>query len=173
MNKMMRATTAALALLATTGQALAAAKDPPCLTRQEASSLILTILPGALKQVTTACSKTLPASAYLVRSGAAMVARYDAPAKAARPEAVAALNKALAGDVKIDDSMFDLFSGTILSEMKVEKLSATQCANVSEMAEALEPLPPVNLAELFVAVFKLGLEAKAGEAPPFRICEAN
>lgn len=173
MKRAMRAAVTALALMATTGEAMAAAKDLPCLTKREASAIFLSIMPAAVEQVTGACARTLPADAYLVRSGAALIARYEGPAKAARPEAITAFKKALGGDLPIEADEFDLFAKSMMTDLAVDKISARDCVTVSETAELIDPLPPANLAALFVKVYKLGIEDKKGEEPPFLICDGG
>lgn len=169
---------AALALMAVPNMAYAQAAKP-CLTSAEARNLIMFALPEVLSSVMDRCKATLPAGAFLVKSGPELVARYKASGASAWPSAKAAVFKIAGPEAKMlealpDEAAKSLFAVGINSAL-ASGIKPEQCSFVDRGVAALAPLPVENLADFTTMVLELGAAGKAGKGgnSPLNICPAE
>ncbi|HSX57580.1 MAG TPA: hypothetical protein VLG14_19930 [Sphingomonas sp.] len=124
-----------------------------CMPARNAEALVLMIAPALITQMQQRCTSVLPADAYLLRSGPALVAKYEAAAAAVDTEAMEA---------------FRFFGGSELAELKNETLrplireqmakglagefKVDDCAGFDLIFSNLDPLPPANLARVLIAI---------------------
>ena len=93
---------------------VAAAQSPTCLTAREFTALSTYALPSVISGTSRACATTLPATAFLRRSGGDLAQRYAATRAPVWPEAKAAFLKMTAardpGAAQLFSSMHALSS---------------------------------------------------------------
>lgn len=171
---MFRATFALLAL-STSGQAMAASRDK-CLERAEAQALIAFVLPDIISGVTSQCRAHLSPSDYLIRASGSLDSRYRSAGDTNWPVARKAFSK------MIDEKMLALVSDDILKGLLTAGLTtamqgdikADDCPMISQIAEALDPLPAANIS-LLVGII-LDRESRKpktdGKASKFDLCRA-
>jgi hypothetical protein len=147
--------------------------EAPCVTSQEASDLILFMLPTVLDAVAQKCSGALPPDAYLLRGGHDLSQRLAGEATAHKAAALSAFRK-----IGNDESVASLREETLANLMidvtrgkLTDGIKPAECRDVNEGAELLSPLPPANLAGLAVFLIRKGVEKGSGKSG-LRICEA-
>jgi hypothetical protein len=176
-----------LNLIAKAGLACAALSIPvqasaeTCVTAKEAQSIMAAVMPDLLDSIIKQCKPSLTESGFFGKSGAAMVGRYKTSADANWPMARKAFAK-MSGDSASQKMMDALPDDMVRSLISIGMASALadgikpeQCGNVEQLAAALEPLPPENMATAFGVIMQLsGGKAKAGrKGAGFTICPAN
>ena len=165
---------AAFALCMGLGASGAQAAMPPCVTSDEASVLMLVLAPEAIRAAGTLCSRSLPPTALLRQTDSALLARYQAEADAAWPQARSAIGKLGGLDaIGLGDSelMRPVLTSMVLPAI-TGGLRPKDCPAVDHIVTLLAPLPPRNAAELVVAFMQLGDadDASRNEKPAFPIC---
>ncbi|MBB3910665.1 hypothetical protein [Sphingomonas desiccabilis] len=152
------ATLAALLATGSTAQAQTAA----CVTRTEAEALVLFVAPDLIRQTGQRCATVLPASALLRQSSGTLIAKYEAEAERAWPEARKALLKIAGPDVSqmLDSAFAKPMVGTLVAPLVTGNLQAKDCATVERALTLVQPLPARNTAALLV------LFAQADAASP-------
>ena len=166
---------ASFAVLLLASHGIAHAAEPPCLTPAEFTAVTTYALPGAIEGARQRCGPALASTAFLNRSGAALVARYGKDREKVWPQAKRALAKlGGTGDalIGLPDSSLQQIADAFVSGLVSERVPVEQCAMIDRLVQLLSPLPPANTAEL-VAV-AVGLTAKGGgaDAGPLRLCPA-
>ena len=171
---MKKLTGAAIALwmgmAATTAQAAADAK--PCLTENEAQSLITAVLPDVFQQVGRTCSSVLPENATLRGGLPPLVARYQAPADLAWPQAMAAFGKIGGKDMEgIDPKLLRPMMGPMIAGAIAQDIKPSDCPTIDRAVSLMAPLPPANTAGLIV-LFAAAAGGKDKRDSPLTICPA-
>jgi hypothetical protein len=171
---MKKLTSAAIALwmgmAATTTQA-AAAEAAPCLTETEAQALITAVLPDIFQQLGRTCSAALPENAILRGGLPPFVARYQAPADLAWPQAVGALTKIGGKDIAgVDPKLLRPMMGPMIATGITNDIKPRDCPTINRAIELMAPLPPVNTAGLIVLLASAANKDK--KESPFSICPA-
>jgi hypothetical protein len=165
---------AAFALCVGLGATGAQAAAQQCVTSDEASELMLVLAPEAIKAAGTLCARTLPSTALLRQANSPLLARYQAEADAAWPQARSAIGRIGGLDANglgDSDLMRPLLTALVLPTITGE-LKPKDCSAVDHIVTLLAPLPPRNAAELVVAFMQLGNANEAGriEKHAFPIC---
>lgn len=142
-----------------------------CLTPDQASDLIVAVMPGSLTALAEKCRPVLPADAFLANGAGAMVER----ARAQMPprERVLALFEALAGipmPRDADMTMTVQLMDKMLSERIAADVKTSDCAAVDTLVRAMEPLPPANIGTLVSAILQLSADKPGGQG--VRICKS-
>jgi hypothetical protein len=157
-----------LGLASATAQA---AEAQSCLTESEAKSFIVALLPDVTEGLSRKCESVLPESAMLRAGLPSMRDRYRAAADQAWPEAVTVFSK-MGGKEKQQPNVDPKLLRPMMSAMIVDGITADikpeQCTHFDHLFTALAPLPPGNIADMFVAV--LQLSGKGDKS--FAICPA-
>ena len=171
MNKMAGAAIALwMGMAATTAQA-AAAEAKPCLTETEAQALITAVLPDVFQQVGRVCSSALPEQAILRGGLPPLVARYQAPADLAWPQALAAFAKIGGKDVAgLDPRLLRPMMGPMLATTIADGIKPGDCPTINRAVELMAPLPPANTAGLVVLLATAADKDKKDS--PLPICPA-
>jgi hypothetical protein len=171
MKKVMGAAIALwMGMAATTAQA--AAEGQPCLTEAEAQSLITAVLPDVFQQVGRACSTVLPENATLRGGLPPLVARYQAPADLAWPQALAAFGKIGGKDMAgIDPKLLRPMMGPMIAGAIAQDIKPRDCATIDRAIGLMSPLPPANTAGLIVLIASVA-GGKDKKDSPFSICPA-
>ena len=172
---MKKLTGAAIALwmgmAATTAQA-AAEEAKPCLTETEAQALITAVLPDVLQQVGRTCSNVLPESAILRGGLPPFVARYQAPADLAWPQALNALTKIGGKDIAgVDPRLLRPMMGPMLATTIANDIKPRDCPTINRAVELMAPLPPANTAGLVVLLASAASKDKKDS--PLTICPST
>lgn len=162
-------TAAAAACAAFAGMGVQTAHATPsaerCVTAQQASGLMLVLLPGALRAMQRVCATRLPDSALLRRMPPALLSKYETAAAGAWPRATEAI-RAISGQsldasqVAMVRPMLDAMAAPMLAEV----IQPDICPTANRVATLLEPLPAENLAGLVVTYVELRAAEKAREA---------
>lgn len=168
------------AMLLAAPQVAAAQAGAPCLTAREFTALSTYALPSVIAGTTRACATTLPASAYLRRSGVELAQRYAAGKPKAWPEAKAAFLKMASakdqGSAQLfatmpDDALQQIadaaFAGIVTGQVKPDS-----CATIDRVVSLLAPLPAENTAELIALAAGLGSRAGQPKLGALTICKA-
>lgn len=136
----------------------ASAARAVCITEPEAKSVALFLAPDMIRTLASTCRAALPANAYLTRSSGTLIDRYRPVSEANWPGVQTLLGripetKMFAG---LDESAARGMIGAVLQDKALGKISASDCAMANQMLEALDPLPPQNMASFLVALARLG-----------------
>ncbi len=148
----------------------------PCLTSNEARTVVSAALPDVVVAISNKCRPSLPPTAYLAKSGAVLADRFKPTANAAWPAAKLAVLKVGGDRTKLLASLPDETSRALLSvginAAITNGITIENCAVTNRIMAALDPLPPANFADAFSAVVETQM-AKAkpgGQELPFKIC---
>jgi hypothetical protein len=165
---------AALMMLALPATA-ASAQAKPCFSTAEATSLVTALLPDGLAVAVEKCRAVLPAQAYLVRSGDALVSRYRAQAapafKGARPVFAKMMGKDAALLDSLDDETVRKLMGAGVAQAIGKDIKPATCPDIDRIAEALDPLPPRNMSLLVGAILDIvSREDKSMQKGALPIC---
>ncbi|MGN6374971.1 MAG: hypothetical protein ACTHMG_05395 [Sphingomonas sp.] len=150
---------AALALLADTAASAAA----PCVTPPEATSITLVAMPEIIRQVGQICATQLPPSALVRQTSGAFIAKYQAEADRAWPDARTALARVAGPDVAplLQSDFTRPMLTSLLAPALVGTVDPGDCGKIEHIATDLQPLPARNTAQLIVATLQLVREKKA------------
>jgi len=152
--------------------AQAAADAQPCLTEAEAQSLITAVLPDVFQQVGRTCSNVLPENATLRGGLPPLVARYQAPADLAWPQALAAFGKIGGKDMAgIDPRLLRPMMGPMIASAIAQDIKPRDCPTIDRAISLMSPLPPANTAGLVVLLASVA-GGKDKKDSPLSICPA-
>ncbi len=160
----------ALALVALPNAAVAQVFKTQCVSRAEAEGLMRYALPEVVRSLSARCTAYLPATASLVQAGAVMAARYQPEADKAWPVAKSAFDtmSGIKMSAMLGDGATQKLINTTISSGLSEKVSPARCAGMDRIIDALQPLPPANMASVAAAL----VEMEAKPDSPVRICPA-
>ncbi len=152
---------AALAL-----QTQAAHAQQQCISQDEVSAAFIYAMPGVIEGVTTRCSASLGADAFLARQGKTMAARYTAQQNTAWPKARSALLKIVTNASKAGNSngtlgMLSQIPGetmrplvdAMIAQEAANRTQTAQCGKVDKLAAAIAPLDPKDAGNLLGTMF--------------------
>jgi hypothetical protein len=169
---MKRLTMIAALWLGASATAVGAAVPPdlPCLTENEAQSVVLVALPDILDAVGKTCATALPPQATLRAGLPALVARYRGDGDAAWRSAKPVITKLGGDQLKgVDPDMLRPMIGTLLGPLVAKDIKPGDCPRIDKITTLLAPLPIANTAALVVELFQLGSDHSKKRAP-FSIC---
>ncbi|PXA88935.1 hypothetical protein DMC47_29465 [Nostoc sp. 3335mG] len=181
-RKNMLAAVAAWAAIAATGAhaqtSVKNATEKPCVTEQEAGAFVVLMLPGMVRGVTRMCTKMLPKDAYLLTSGKALAARFEAAAEKSKPLADRAIARMSgAGDDEVIAGGASALApmGELMLASAGKKLDVAGCGKINRALQLIDPLPAENLSELIAMLIDLGLSSDKGKDKdaPFAICKPS
>jgi len=159
------ARTAAFLLAMTPG--IAAAAEPVCITKKEATALIAYALPQAINGTAKRCASALPANAFLRREGPQLAARYAGQKDRYWPQARPAFMKTLGADGsadmvrKLPDETVRQLADVFVEGFVSQRIALKSCSKLDLAIDLLSPLPPENTAGLIALTLDL-----AGAADP-------
>jgi hypothetical protein len=172
-----------LALIAsvTTPVFAATQQSKQCMSKDQLGSLVVVLLPAAMKQLQTSCKEHLPANSALNSLNDDQIARFTQAAETAKPEAGKALRIMMGNDVPkgVDGATMLPFIESMAVAGIAGELKPEMCPVANNLWSALAPLPPENWGELIAVFAELGLagkkadgktEGKKGGLPPFDLC---
>lgn len=144
--------------------AAGAATTEQCLSEAEGTAVFAAMLPDMIDGLRGKCAAHLPADAYIVKNGEAMVARYKLLADQRWPIAKQAFGR-IAGDeevaAKLPDEFFRPMLGAMIGGELVKDVKEQDCAGANRVVENLAPLPPENVAALIGAILVLADKDKS------------
>jgi hypothetical protein len=149
--------------------------DHPCLTEAQVEDLTLFALPPLLEGMATRCGPSLPADAYLLNGGRTLAGQLGPESASRWPGASLAL-AAIAED-KFPTGLSEQTARGLVRDLAASemlgKLKPGECERINRLAELLSPLPPRNLAGIFVTVAEMvGKGDKKRKSAPI-ICPAT
>lgn len=158
--------------IATLVAAQAPAAQNKCLSPAEATDLVGLMLPVALTSVANVCRSVLPQDAFLHTGTAAMIerARANMPPDERVFELVEKVGRARLPKGADPAFVSDLF-GREIAKLLIQDIKPKDCPVINTVVEALEPLPPRNMARLFAALMSLG--ERSNDSPSITICESD
>jgi hypothetical protein len=161
-----------LGLGATAVQAAPDAK--PCLTDDEAASLLLVTAPQGVRALSVLCATSLPPSALVRQPNGAFVGRLESEADRSWPEAINAFGK-IAGDeaqMVTDPSLAKPLIAALIPGLIATKIKPHQCGQIDHILTMLAPLPPRNIANVVVSIIGLAEEndPRAQQKLPVALC---
>lgn len=151
---------AAMLLLAVAGAAnatQAVTLQLPCVTAPEAEALITSVLPETVEALGKACAGVLPPGALLRQPPSGLIARYRAEADAAWPGAQGAVTRLVGTDASplLSGSLARPLIASLLAPAITRAVRADECPAYDRIIALAQPLPPRNLAGLFVAAWQI------------------
>ena len=152
-----------------------AAASQACLSRAQAKSIAMFILPDTVDALRNKCRATLPTDAYLNRTDSSD--RFRKNADEHWPQAKEAFGIIAGGDAITDMIGNDGARKLLLSLITdgiAKDVKPKSCAGVDRMLAALAPLPPANMEMLLESFFLLGLGTnESSKTGKFRICPVD
>ncbi|MCJ2186316.1 hypothetical protein [Novosphingobium beihaiensis] len=144
---------------------LAAAAEPVCLSRTEATSLVAYALPEAINGTVKRCAPVLPASAFLRQHGGALAARYATQKAKYWPDAKPAFMKALGPDAastvgNLPDDTARQLADTFVEGFVSQQIALKSCTKLDIAIDLLSPLPPENTAGLIALTMEAASKAE-------------
>lgn len=153
----------ALAFVAAVALATPAAAAPLCLTPREAETVTLVALPDLIRETGRVCARALPASSLVRRTSGAFLAKYQAAADAAWPDARLAIAKL--SDPAVVLLLQSDYARPVLTALMVPllvgRVAIADCPTIDRFATLVQPLPPRNTAGLVVTTLQFLKREKA------------
>ncbi|MCF2514203.1 hypothetical protein LVY65_03850 [Sphingomonas sp. G124] len=165
---------AATLLALSLGSATIASPAENCVSEAEAVAVFAAMMPDMIDGLRGKCAAHLPANAYLVASGDALIARYKVLADQRWPAAKIAFGR-IAGDEEMTSKMPDQYLrpliGSVVGSELIKDFKVEDCPGADRIVESLAPLPPENVAVLVGTIVVLA-DGKKGQKDSFPICKA-
>lgn len=135
----------------------------PCLSQREAETIALVALPDLILETGRVCSGVLPATSLMRRTTGAFIAKYQAAADAAWPEARASIAKLSDPSVMmlLQSDLARPAITAVVVPMLVGRVALSDCGTLDRLATLLEPLPPRNTAGVVVTALRFLKQEKA------------
>lgn len=153
----------ALAFAAAAALATPALAAPPCLTAREAETIALVALPDLIRETGRVCAATLPAASLVRRPSGAFIAKYQAAADRAWPDARLAIAKL--SDPSVALLLQSDYARPVLTALMVPllvgRIATSDCPTIDRFATLVEPLPARNTAGLVVTTLQFLKREKA------------
>lgn len=158
---MMRATmglAAALSLLS--ASATAQTSDPSCFSEREFEDLLIIMTPAALKLMADQCRSVLPSGAVIGNPNSAFAKSIEVASDEAWPRAMPSIHRVMKsqgetpdpGDATMTREVFVAGIVPLLGKIITKPAS---CVPFDRMLKLAEPLPPRNLAGIFVQLARI------------------
>lgn len=164
----------AMVLALSLGSTANASPTENCVSEAEAVAIFAAMMPDMIDGLRGKCAAHLPANAYLVASGDALIARYKVLADQRWPTAKLAFGR-IAGDEEITGKMPDQYLrpliGSVVGAELIKDIKVEDCPGANRIVESLAPLPPENVAVLVGTIVVLA-DGKKGQKDSFPICKA-
>lgn len=153
----------ALAFAVAAALATPAVAAPPCLTAREAETIALVALPDLIRETGRVCAATLPAASLVRRPSGAFIAKYQAAADRAWPDARLAIAKL--SDPSVALLLQSDYARPVLTALMVPllvgRIATSDCPTIDRFATLVEPLPARNTAGLVVTTLQFLKREKA------------
>ena len=165
----MQAFARTLAIAVAVMPGLAAAAEPVCLTKKEATALIAYALPQASSGTAKRCAPSLPATAFLRRQGTQLAERYAGQKNRYWPQAKPAFMKTLGAEgngsaqmvANLPDETVRQLADVFVEGFVSQRIAPKSCTKLDLAIDLLSPLPPENTAGLIALTLDV-----AGTADP-------
>lgn len=135
----------------------------PCLTSREAETITLVALPDLIRTTGEICAARLPSTSLVRRGSGPFLARYQAAADRAWPDARLAIAKLSQPEVALllqSDYARPVLTA-LLVPLLVGRIAPADCPTIDRFATLVEPLPPRNTAGLVVTTLQFLKREKA------------
>ncbi len=156
------------------GSAAPAANPENCVSETEAVAVFAAMMPDMIDGLRGKCAAYLPANAFLVTGGSALIARYKVLADQRWPAAKLAFGR-IAGDEEMTSKLPDQYLrpliGSVVGSELMKDFKVEDCPSANRIVESLAPLPPENVAVLVGTIVVLADDEK-GQKDSFPICKA-
>jgi hypothetical protein len=130
----------------------AQAQQRACVTTAEAEALTLVAMPRIIRETGRVCATRLPAASLVRRPSGPFIAKYDAAANAAWPQARGALGKLALGlaDALLESDFARPLLVSLIAPQIVGRITPEDCGVIDRLVTQLEPLPARNTAAVVV-----------------------
>ena len=145
----------------------AATPAKPCVPRDGVRDAVMVLAPHLVEAVAGKCKPHLPATAWLASRGGDLVTRMKAES-AGRAASAAGAVRAIAGDKLPDlkDSEALMTVGAQFAGLAAtENLEPQMCPEMSNLVEALAPLPSENMGRALLSVLVMAKVGEKGKGP--------
>jgi hypothetical protein len=157
----------ALAALLTAPATTAPPPPKPCISKAQVRDMVMVLAPYVVDALGKRCGPALPATAFVNAGAPALSARLKAESAGREASAVAAV-RVFAGD-KVppvqDQAALLTVMGQMMGAMATAKLPLDKCAGVSEILQAVSPLPAENFGQLFATIIQMAGVGKDSKSP--------
>lgn len=166
------------ALALVTGASAASAQSLsitlPCVTQPEAEALVASVLPELIVDAGRVCTNSLPAGALLRQTKGPLIDRYRIEADRAWPQGSGAIAKMTGPEIAamLGGNFARPLLATLVTPLLTKNIEAGDCPALDRIVTLAQPLPPRNMAGMFVSILQL-VEAKrlkTGAKPTLPIC---
>ena len=127
-----------------------------CVTGVEAEAMAQVALPEIIRQTGTVCAARLPATSVVRRTSGAFIAKYDAAADAAWPQARSAIGKL--ADPLVTPLLASAYARpmitSIVTPLIVGRIAVQDCGTIDRLMTQLAPLPAKNTASIVVTTLQ-------------------
>ena len=149
-----------------------------CLSASDAESLTLVAMPEMIRETGAICIDRLPRDSLVRQTRGSFIARFDAAADRAWPDAQAAIVKL--SDPIVEGLLQSQYARPLLVNLLVPQLvgriNTDDCAMIDRFVTELAPLPPRNAAGVIVTALQyLKSEKAKGKpvaVPDLPLCES-
>ncbi len=151
----------ALALLAgtsaATAQSLRATIALPCVSQPEAEALVAAVAPELITEMGRICANSLPPGALLRQTSGPLIDRYRAASDLAWPQGRGAIAKIVGPDVGalLGSDLARPLLSTLVAPALTKTIEPADCPALDRILTLAQPLPPRNMAGLFVSILQL------------------
>jgi hypothetical protein len=128
----------------------------PCITEAEGEALFQVMLPDVIREMGRVCA-ALPPRSFLRQPSAAFMARINAGITPAMPAAQGGIRKLLGpqGGAFAESQFAIPMVRAIFVPLAAQEIKPADCPGLDKIVTNLAPLPPRNLAAVFVALAQL------------------
>lgn len=159
--------------------ALPGVANAACLNHKEAENITLVALPEILRETGLVCAAKLPSTSLLKQANSPFLARYDAAADSAWPQARAAIVKLSnpAANALLGSAYARPLLTSLIVPLLVGRIAPADCGTIDTLVTQLAPLPPRNTASVVVTALTYlnGEKAKGKpiDVPELPLCREN
>lgn len=145
-----------LMLAALAASPIAYAQQRPCITEAEGEALFQVMLPDVIREMGRVCA-ALPPRSFLRQPPPAFMTRINAGVAPAMPAAQGGIRKLLGPQgAALAESRFAVPTvRAIFVPLAAQEIKPADCPGLDKIVSNLAPLPPRNLAAVFVALAQL------------------
>jgi hypothetical protein len=142
--------------LALTLSSTAQARQRPCITEAEGEALFQVMLPDVIREMGRVCA-ALPQRSFLRQPSAAFMNRIDAGVGPATVAAQGGIRKLLGPQgAAFAGSQFAIpMARAVFVPLVAQEIRPADCPGLDKIVSNLAPLPPRNLAAVFVAMAQI------------------
>lgn len=151
----------AIALLlgagAASAQSLSATISLPCVTQPDAEALVSAVAPELITEMGRICANSLPSGALLRQTSGPLIDRYRAASDLAWPQGRGAITRIVGPEIgsMLGSDLARPLLATLIAPVLTKTIEPADCPALDRILTLAQPLPPRNMAGLFVSILQL------------------